>query len=255
MSASTLLAGAAFSLLAATVYAFIGFVVSRRPVTADAKLAKGLFVTWWYGLAATSVYGGFNAATAALDVVNAALSEALLNGLILVLVVALFGLAYYLIFLYTGKRGILVPLAAFYGAYYVYLAYLIAVADPAGVEVRKWTAQVRYENEGVLGGNNLLLVLLLLGPQILGALGYFSLYFKVEDRTVRYRIGVVSWAIIVWFGSSIVGSATGLNEGDSWQLISRLISLGAALAILAAYRPPAWVQRRWGVRGASEAGA
>jgi uncharacterized membrane protein HdeD (DUF308 family) len=90
-------------------------------------------------------------------------------------------------------------------------------------------------------------LLLLLLPPIIGGLVYFMLYFQVKLATQRYRILLVSWSIILWFLSVLFVSVAGLSDESWWQVISRLIGLVAALAIMFAYQPPLWIKRRFGV--------
>ena len=164
---------------------------------------------------------------------------------------ALLGLLYYLAYLFTGK-DLLFPMAAGYLVYYLFLVYLVSAAEPASVEVERWTTTLAYENQGIIEGPLASLALLLLvAPQIIGALAYFTTFFRLEDPSRRYRVALVSWAIIIWFSSSLVGSFGGLSDLDWWQIVSRAISLAAAGAVLLAYRPPGFIQDRWGVEPAS----
>jgi hypothetical protein len=64
---------------------------------------------------------------------------------------------------------------------------------------------------------------------------------------------MVSFTLLGWFGSALLAYGTGLSTNPWWQAVSRSIGLVAALLIYAAYRPPGWVQRRWGVRSIDEA--
>jgi hypothetical protein len=60
--------------------------------------------------------------------------------------IALLGLLYYLIYLYTGNRNSLVLLAVFYLVFYILLVYYINASSPQGVTVARWTAGVAYGN-------------------------------------------------------------------------------------------------------------
>lgn len=251
MPVLTLAASAVFALAAAGLYSYVGYRLSWRRVSAEARTAARLFALWWYALAAMTAVGGLlsllgSAGAAALPVV-VALSY--LN--ILVVCVALWGLLYYLLYLFTGRTGALLPLSALYAAYGALLVYYVTVSHPAGVMVGRWNVQLVYE--APLGGPFFTLVLvLLLFPQLIGALAYFTLFFRVREPTQRYRIAVVSWSILIWFGSAFAAAQSGLAANDAWQLASRVIGLAAALAILLAYLPPRWVRRRYGIVAAGE---
>lgn len=251
MTQATLLAAAAFALAAAALYAYVGRQVRRRRVSPEAQRAATLFGVWWLGLAGTTAVGGIQSALAAAGLVTTPLVVTLTYLNIFVICVALWALLYYLLYIFTGRPGILAPLSAFYVAYYVLLVYYITSSRPVGIEVRRWTVQLVYAVP-LQGGLFTVVLALLVFPQIIGALAYFTLFFKVRERTQRYRITLVSWAIIVWFGSAFVGASTGASQADDWQLASRAIGLGAALAVLVAYKPPGWLKRRLRVRSIDE---
>jgi hypothetical protein len=160
--------------------------------------------------------------------------------------VALYGLMFYLLYLFTGNRNLLTPLSVFYIAYYAFLVYYIQASQPISVAVKRWSATLVYGNE-LRGPLFLIAFILLLFPQIIGSLAYFILYFRVKSATQRYRILLVSWSIIIWFLSAFLAGISGFSRYDWWQVMSRLIGLGAATAILLAYQPPSWVKQRFGV--------
>lgn len=168
--------------------------------------------------------------------------------------VALHGLMFYLLYLFTGSKKWLGPLTAFYFAYYILLIYYVLASDPVGVSVRRWSATLEYENQ-IRGPLFLIALLLLVVPQIVGSLAYFTLYFRVKTVTQKYRILLVSWSIMIWFMSSLIASLSGLSQLDAWQIISRFIALSASLTILFAYQPPSWVKRRFHVTSIAEEAA
>jgi hypothetical protein len=142
-------------------------------------------------------------------------------------------------------------LAIFYIAYYLLLIYYIQARIPVDVTVGRWNAGLVFERQA--GGPLFYIALLLLVfPQIIGSLAYFTLYFQVKNPTQKYRILLVSWSIIIWFMSAFLASITGIGQQDWWQVISRLIGLGAAFIILIAYQPPFSIQRRFGVTPITE---
>lgn len=246
MVSSTLLAAALFAFVAAAVYAYVGDRLRRRRVSEEARLAAQLFSLWWLALAGATAITGLTHLAGALGNTDLALHVTLTSVNLLLICAALWGLLYYLVYLFTGRKGAVVPLSVFYAAYYVSLVYYVTSSHPAAVELRRWQAALVYE-QPLAGPLFTALVLLLVVPQIVGALAYFTLFFRVRDRTQRYRIGVVSWSIVLWFGSALVAAAAGLGQNDAWQVASRAIGLGAALAILMAYEPPGFLKRRLGV--------
>jgi len=241
--ADTLLLSAGFSFASGIIYTIVGRVVQRRPVADRHFLANALFATWWYGLGLSTIIGGALSLMAfqGNTDLNLHFTISLLN--VFLICLALLGLLYYLIYLFTGARNILPGLIVGYVLYFFLLVYYLIVSHPIGVNTTEWGASVEYENQDQ-GPFFYLIILLLIAPQFLGALALLVLTFRVEDREQRFRTAVVSLSIIIWFGSAFVAVAANLGENPAWQIVSRFIGLGAALAILTAYRPPAFL-RRW----------
>jgi hypothetical protein len=109
--------------------------------------------------------------------------------------------------------------------------------------VGRWGTSLAYATR-ISGPLFVLVLLLLVFPQIIAGLAYFTLYFRVSDPTQRYRILLVSWSIVIWFGSGLAGTLIDAGDNDLFQLIRRAIGVVAALAILMAYLPPVWIRRR-----------
>jgi hypothetical protein len=243
----TLLFGALLSILCAGIYFYVGQVLRRRRSDSpDSRLAWRLFVVWWYALSAATLSGAILSLFGAFGIVGLPLFTTITIMNFLALCIALYGLVFYLLYLYTGKRWIIVPLSIFYIAYYGLLVYYVQASQPISVTVQPWRATLVYQNP-LHGPIFSLALILLLFPPIVGGLAYFMLYFQVKPATQRYRIVLVSWSIIIWFLSAFFVSSAGLSDENWWQVISRLIGLAAALAILLAYRPPSWIKRRFGV--------
>jgi hypothetical protein len=252
MTQPTLLFGAVLSILAASIYYYVGRVLSRRQLSSpDSRTAWQLFVVWWYALAATTFSGALLSLLGAFGFVGLALFTTFTLVNLLAICVGLFGLMYYLLYLFTGNRNLLTPVSVFYMAYYILLIYYVQASEPVRVAVERWRTALVYQNQ-LRGPLFVVVLLLLLFPQIIGSLAYFTLYFRIRNATQKYRILLVSWSIIIWFLTGFVASISGLSEADWWQIASRLIGLTAALAILLAYQPPDSIKRRWGVTSITE---
>jgi hypothetical protein len=243
-----LILGTLFSFVSAFLFAYVGCVVGARRTTPHARLAIAAFATWWYGLAAVTMVGTLVGLLAADGRMSLPLFIAFTHLILLGLVVALWGLVYYLLYLFTGRRGLWVPLTVFYAVYWAALLYFIQRSEPIGIIVKGWSAQLAYAKD-TTGPLGTVLLLLLVLPQIVGAFAKFTLFFRTRERTQRFRIALVSWSIIVWFSTGLLTSSPSMAASDAWQLASRLVGLGAALAILVAYQPPGWLRRRLAVQG------
>ena len=254
MTHPTLLFGAALAALSAGIYFYVGRVLSRRrQSSAEAATAWRMFVMWWYALAGATLSGSLLNLLGAFGIEDLALFTTFTILNLLVTCAALFGLIFYLLYLYTGLNHLFGPLAAFYFFYYALLIYYVQVRIPNDVNLDRWTVALEFENP-IPGPLFLVALLFLFVPQLIGSLAYFMLYFQVREPTQKYRILLVSWSIFIWFMSGLLAGIAGLAQYDWWQIVSRLIGLGAALIILFAYRPPSWIKRRFGIAAIAEGG-
>jgi hypothetical protein len=248
----TLLISGVFALVVAGIYGYVGWRLQQRVVLSmDGRLAWRLLTVWWYGLAGTTLVTGIMSLLGALALTSLPVFVVLTHINLLLICVALWGLLYYLLYLFTGSRRSLLPLTVFYIAYYGLLVYYITVSTPTSVQAGRWSTSIIYRAP-LTGPLVFFVLILLVFPQIIGALAYFTLYFRVKGVTQKYRILLVSWSVIIWFGSAFAASAAGLAKYDWWQIASRLLGLGAAFVILMAYLPPAWLKRRYGVASLGE---
>lgn len=252
MAQPTLLLSGLFGCVAAGIYAYVGWRLGQRIIaSADGRLAWGLLRVWWFGLAGTTLITALLSLLGAVQLTSLPVFVGLTFVNLLLICVALWGLLYYLVYLFTGSRRWLLPLSIFYIAYAMLLVYYITVSGPIRVQAGRWSTTIVYQ-AAQTGPFFLLVLVLLVFPQIIGALAYFTLYFRAKEATQKYRILLVSWSIIIWFGSAFAVSAAGLAQDDWWQIASRIIGLGAALAILVAYLPPSWLKRRFGLVAISD---
>lgn len=252
MIETTLLFGTIFSIASGGVYFYVGRSLSRRHVISpDARQAWTLFVIWWYALASISFIGGILNLLGAIGLASLPLFLTFTQVNLLVICIALYGLMSYLVYLFTGNHKVLASLGFVYVGYYVFLMYYVNLSEPISVSIGRWSVTLDYQQQPT-GLLVTLLLALIVGPQIIASLAYFSLYFRVKDTTQKYRIAMVSCSILIWFLSSFIVSLAGLNEYDGWQIISRLIGLSAALAILMAYQPIGWIRNHLGVSAITE---
>lgn len=247
----TLWAAALLSLLAMATYSYVGWRLKQRRVSAENRLPTQGFALWWFGLSGVQLVQAFNEILGARDLLTLNLLVASTHVAIAFLVASLFGLVYYLFFLFTGQRRGLLPIALFYVSYYILLVDFITRSQPNGLDVRAWRVTLSYEN-ALVGPFYQAVVALLLLPPLLSAIAYLSLLPRAREPTQKYRILLVAMAILLWFGSSLLAAAGRPNFSDAWAFSSRVIGLGAAGIILLGYHPPRWIRERWGVRSISQ---
>jgi hypothetical protein len=244
---STLLFSTLFALVAASIYAYVGWRLGKRIVSSwEGRIAWQSFIVWWYGLAATTLIGGLLNLFGAFGLTSLPLHITATHINLLMTCLALGGLLYYLLYLFTGNSRLLVPLTIIYIIYYVLLVYYITASVPESVNIDRWRTTLAFHTP-ITGPFFTMIILLLLLPQIIGGFAYFTLYFRMTDVTQKYRVLLVSCSIIIWFLSPLIAIVGGLAQNDWWQVASRLIGLAAALTILMAYLPPQWIKQRYGI--------
>lgn len=255
MSTTTLAISATGSFVTALLYLYIGRALKGRRVSAEARLANNMFVLWWkaiggLGLLGVAILLAYMAGSLPIWLYRTYTTLVLLG-----LFVALWGLQFYLMYLYTGSRRSFVPLGVFYALLFIGTMALVEYAGrPERIIDDGWALRTEPRLElGVAFG--LAFTLLIVGPQLAAAVAYARLFFKTHDPTQRYRIALVTGSIIVWFGSGIIAQGAQVSDELAYQLFSRLIGIAGALVIFMAYKPPAWVRRRYGVRSIDEDGA
>ena len=219
------------SLASATLFLLVGRAVYLRPVSTESVRARNAFVLWWSTLGLVTVIGLVLQAPGFPLTVSAFLTVTIV--ILALLCVGLWGLLFYLLFLFTNRRDLAVPLAIGYVLYFAFLTYFIMAGDPTSVESTKWGHEIEYADPIESGPVYWAAILLLILPPFLAAGGYLSLYWKADQPVQKRRILLVSMSILVWFGSALV--STGAGESDAWRIVSRLIGLAAAATILYAY--------------------
>ncbi len=252
MSATTLAVSAAGSFLTAVLYLYIGHVLRQRQVSAEARLANGMFVLWWQAIGGLGLLGVAILLVYITGSLPMWLYQTYITLVLLGIFVALWGLQFYLVYLYTGSRRSFVPLGVFYAVLFVGTMTLIEyLGRPDRIVDNGWALQTepKFELGPAFG---LAFTLILIGPQLVAAVAYARLFFKARDPTQRYRIALVTGSIIVWFGSGVVATGAQVSDELSYQLFSRLIGIAGALVIFMAYKPPNWIRQRFGIHSIDE---
>lgn len=230
---ATLVTSLVFALASAAVFGLVARTVHRRPVSAEARAARNAFVLWWACLSVLSLVGALLLMPfVPLDV--PLFLEATI-AILLILCAGLWGLQFYLVYLYTNSKRSMVPLALGYLALFGLLLFMTLKSAPFHVEGTKWGPQLKGATD--LQGTPIYwaVILLFLVPTLVAAGAYLSLYRKTSDPVQRRRIILVGLSILLWFGTGLGASVGNVALADWWQVASRVISLVAAGTIYYAY--------------------
>lgn len=251
---SGLVVGSLLDVAAAAIFTSVGILLVRRHHPREARVPGRMFGVWWGGLAALTLTAGPGVNGGALALLAWARGIEHVGGAtilvfailwILFACMALWGLLAYLIYLFSG-RDVTQSLAVGYAALFAFFAWVAVQEAPQRLADATWGVTVAYERP--LSGPALAALLAFLElPQIGGAIAYATLYPKAGSRAGRYRIGLVSGALVVWLGFSLTVGVLQVNSSPPWLLTARLLGLASALTILSAYVPPpgmrAWLAR------------
>jgi hypothetical protein len=233
----------ATGLVGAAVYFYVGDRLRRRPVPDRAKLPSLEFTVWWWGLAASATVGGVEGILWAFGALSLAVALTCTVVSLLVTAAALWGLVGYLTYLYTGKYRLL-EWSVFYTILFLSVLYYEFSLDPAGVTAAAGIPQLRYAHAATASVPELIyLVAAILLPEVVGIALYFSLIRKTTDRTLRYRIALVTLSLVLFFGFDIIGLPASVIPPVVWSLVKGAVEAGASVLSLIAYLPPAWIQR------------
>lgn len=248
MASTLLVADAALTTITALLYAYVGLITLRRATSDDdGRRAVRLFAIWWLGLAALTVAGVVRIALYVAGVTDLTTHLLITNASVLLLVAVLWGLVSYLAYIYLGTRRVFLPVTLFHVALLGFLAYVVLSREATGVTLTATGARIDYATE-FSKGVSITLILGIILPAFIAAVGYATLYFRTADRTARYRIAMVSGAFLLWFGSAGVAGILELGKLEYWPIVSRVIGLVATLMVLAAYKPPRMVQEAFGIQ-------
>jgi hypothetical protein len=239
----TLVVDALAAFATAALLARVGVVLVEKRARRDAGGALAAFAAWWFAVALLLVVYGVMHAAAGLGWEDLTTYLALVYVSIPLTCAGLGALLYYLLYVFTGSRRLVAPLAAAYGALLLWILYYFTASGPMGVDAQPWSMRFVYANDP--GGFPLAAtVALMIGPHVLATAWYMLLFFRVEDKTARYRIALVTGALLTWFMSTLFASEMHVVQDSTLGLASRVLGLAAAIAVLLAYSPPAWVRRR-----------
>jgi hypothetical protein len=229
------------SLGAAAVYLYVGKRLFERVVSTSARLASIQLALFWGGLGVTILLDAFEVAFALGNSFTLPLALTFVIVSDLVAVVALWGLVSFLTYVYTGRYH-LVEWGAIYIAFFVLAIYYTLAQDPSGVAFAMGTPTLVYSVPAI-NWLSAVIVLILIGPELVGAILYLSLLRRTKVQEQRSRIWLVGGGILLWMALDIfVPGTTGAEI-----LVRTVLEVIPGLMTLIAFYPPSWAQRRLGL--------
>ncbi len=223
------------SFLVAAVYLYFAYRLSQRNVAPAARLASNQFALWWGGIGITGAISGVEVALAAAGVITLPEAQTIYFLSVLIDCAFLWGLVGFLIFVYTGRYH-LFELTAFYAWFYITVLYFVFARVPSGVSYSAGSVSLVYSVPAV-PALELVIVLGLIVPEILGAILYLSLARRSPAGSAqRLRIWLVGGGILLWFAIDVfVPSSTA-----GWAIVRTILELVPGAMSLIAFYPPSW---------------
>lgn len=237
----------------AALYAFIGYSLGKKSFSAPSDVAAWrAFRIWWFGMALNNVINIISLLSFSAGITAVPLFVTFSVSSTLVAAAALWGLITYLLYIFTGGNRGAKLVAGFYIAFALFLFYSIYAFQPNGVALGEWQVAIQYANAPT--GSALILyaisfLLLISLPPVLASIGMFTLFFRVKERSSKYRAALVPLGIFMLFGIAYLIPLAlypfGIRTGDLpwWSLMVRLVGLAGLLLIYWAYYPPAFLQK------------
>lgn len=232
------LVAASLLVLATTaLFVRVARLVLARAVAGEARLALRSFAAWWLSAAAVLFINGAHTFLVLVGVMDLAVHVTVQFLFVAPLAFALAALLYFLGYVYTGNARLARPIAFGAALFFMFNVYVFASVPEWRLVVSAWDAHI----EPVAGAASPLFVaygLAVTVPALLAAMLYGALYFRVQGREQRYRIGLVSSAFVMWFGVFAFAFVAGWHTEAWFPLSYELPGLAAAILVHAAFAPP-----------------
>ena len=236
------LADAGYAFATAALFMFVGRKAGRPDAQGSDLLALSMFRVWWLGVAIFLFIGGLLSLLDGQGLAGGPLGFSVAVLSMLAVCVAVWGLVFYVTYLYTGKTKSFLLGLTFYAVIFGGMVFALA-SDATGMELAAWHQSV--VRLAILTGPLLSgIIVAFLIPALVALAGYAGLYRRVKSPAQRFRLGLSIGSLIIWFGLAILAWAGGFADSLPWVYLGRLLALAAALGVLIAYRPPRWVAQR-----------
>jgi hypothetical protein len=238
------LASLGASVVVAAVFLYVGVRLSQRVVSPGSRLASAQLSLWWAGLGVNVALTALDLTLAVLNVFSFPIALTLYLVTLLVDVAILWALTGFLVYVYTGKYH-LAELGTLYAAFYVLVLYYVVTQGPARVVYQAGALAIGY-NLPAIAWLSAVIIVLLIAPELIGAILYVSLVRRTRDHHQRIRIWLVGGGILLWILIDLVIP----QSSPAWVVLHAALEIVPGIMSLFAFFPPVWVQRRFGVPGA-----
>lgn len=241
--------------VASASFGVVGLGLLKRRYSADHRTVAVAFAVAWFALAVAAWTDAARVIAATTGVLDGRVHAALMAAKILTAPIAIWGLGYYVTFLWTGRGRWSTPLALFAAAHAVVFLFLLARRLPLTVATGEWAIRTAFAQAPAAPWMQGVGTLLFFLPPIVLAVAYLGLVLRVRSRSLRARVVAVGLAIVVYhLASALLHDPDRSADTPAFALLS-VVSATAALLTYVVYHPPAWMQRRFGIQPPGSADA
>lgn len=246
MATAPLWTGALLPLATAALLAYVARLVLRRSTILADRLALRMFAVWWACAGLVIVLASAPTLLTLANAVDMRILDVTRTLTAVALALGLCGLLYYLLYIYTGERRLIVLLAIGYAAFFAFEIYYFAQFGERRLETTAWTVRAVADSRPPAWMSALFGVAVAV-PILAAAIGYGSLLARVRDPEQRFRVRVVTSAFVLWFAPLLLAFLVGWDDADWFPLLYQAPGVLAGALIVAAFRPPRFLARRWSV--------
>lgn len=244
---------AAASFFAAACFGSVALALRRRRYSAELQEAGQAFVLWWAMFTLQAVTDGLRTLMGAVEPVDVDVYIGLAALKIVAAGVGIWALARYVLFLWSGKRWISIPLMVFAGAHAALFLWLLYRGLPATVEADVWAPRLVLSGASPLPpGIGPLVLAFFFVPPIVLALAYMALRPRMETRTQKVRVTSIACAILVFQVVATLQFNPATPADTPVFAILALLNAVVGLFIYATYNPPRWMARTLRIEGLSK---
>lgn len=229
----------ALHLLAAVFFALTARTIFKRGYDADVRSAGYAFVFAWVMLAVMAGSDGLRLLLAAAGA-DLSLYATLARVKTVATALMIAGFGYFVLYIWTGKKQILIPLAAYALFHSVFYLYLIEHRVPTGIVTQTWGAAMTFESPPlIIADSSLVTYFVFFAPPIVLGLLFLTLLFRFGHTGQRMRAGATASVVILYHstGFLLFFPNTELNLVAK-PVLTTLMAASAALAWFV-YRNPA----------------
>ena len=228
--------GALLPLSTAVLLVYVGSLIARRPTKANDALAMRLFAVWWFSAATIILLASAPTLLSLLGVSDMEVIRAISIVNAAPLAIGLCSLLYYLVYIYTGRRKAIWPLAAAYAVFFAFEIVYFTAFGPRHLEASTFAvrsvADARPPAWMRIGFGLGVAV-----PILAALVAYASLYPRAGEPAARRRIALVSTAFGVWFAPVLLALLLDWSRYAWFPLVYQAPGVVAAILIVMAYRP------------------